>query len=140
MRRKRRHTHGRRRHVHVRKRYSHYIFLAFSIILSIIILRNATFHSYLLHLGGIGYLGAIIAGIFFVSTFTFAPATIVLFILSETHPFWVISLFAGLGAMIGDLTIFQIIRENELVEDLMDVFRYFGGRKVAHVLHSRSLR
>jgi hypothetical protein len=123
-----------------KRRYSHYFFLAFSFILSIIILRDVTFHSYLLHLGGFGFVGAIIAGMFFVSTFTVAPATIVLFILSETHPFWMISIFAGFGATFGDFTIFQIIRENELIEDLMDIFRYFGGRKVAHVLHSRSLR
>jgi hypothetical protein len=126
--------------IQVKKRYSHYIFLAFSLILTVIILQNSNLHSYLLHLENFGFLGAIAAGIFFVSTFTVAPASIVLFILAESYPFWYIALCAGFGAMIGDLTIFQLIRENDFADDLVDIFRHFGGKKIIHVFHSKSLR
>ena len=42
------------------------------------------FHSFLLHLGNFGYIGAFIAGILFVSTFTVATSALVLLVLAET--------------------------------------------------------
>ena len=52
---------------------------------------------YTSHWSPMGYLGAFITGIFFVSTFTVVPASVVLFRLAESlHPIEV-ALLAGLG-------------------------------------------
>jgi uncharacterized membrane protein YdjX (TVP38/TMEM64 family) len=133
-RKKRRYTHPSHR------KYVHLLLLLISIVAAILVLRNETLHAYVLHLGNLGFVGAIIAGMFFVSTFTIAPASIVLFILAQSYPFWLISILAGFGAMIGDLTIFQIIRERELDDELMDLFREMGGKKIIHIFQSKSLR
>jgi hypothetical protein len=62
-------------------------------------------------LGGLGYLGAFIVGIFFVSTFTVAPAGIVLYHLADQlHPVEV-ALLAGAGAMLGDYVMFRFMRD-----------------------------
>ena len=121
-------------------RYKNLTFLLLSTIASIFLLKNDAFHAYVLDLGNLEYLGAFMAGFFWVSTFTIAPATIVLFILTETLPVWIIALAAGLGAVIGDSVIFQFIRNTDITTEILDIFKKLGGRKIAHVLHSKHIR
>lgn len=62
-------------------------------------------------LGQTGYIGAFIVGIFFVSTFTVAPASVVLFNLADTlHPLEV-AVFAGAGAMLGDYILLRYLKD-----------------------------
>jgi hypothetical protein len=66
--------------------------------------------------GTYGYVGAFITGIFFVSTFTAAPAGLILFNLADNlHPYEV-ALIAGLGAMVGDYIIFRLVKDRLLDE------------------------
>lgn len=72
--------------------------------------------------GNLGYLGAFITGIFFVSTFTVAPAAVVLFHLANVlHPVE-IALLAGLGAMVGDYIIFRFMKDR-VFEELLPLAR-----------------
>lgn len=67
-------------------------------------------------IGELGYAGAFIAGIFFVSTFTVAPAAVVLYHLADRlHPVEV-ALLAGLGAMVGDYIIFRFVKDKVFTE------------------------
>ncbi|HEY1063807.1 MAG TPA: hypothetical protein VGE30_00745 [Candidatus Saccharimonadales bacterium] len=71
--------------------------------------------------GSLGYFGAFITGIFFVSTFTAVPAAYVLFNLAESlHPLEV-ALLAGAGAMIGDYIIFRLVKD-QVFEELKPAF------------------
>jgi len=121
-------------------RFKNIAILVISIILAIIILRSEVFHGYLLHLGKFEYVGAFVAGFFFVSTFTIVPTTIVLFILAETLPVWSIALIAGIGAMLGDLTIFQFFRNNNTDKEILSLFNKMGGKNILHLLHTKHLR
>lgn len=67
--------------------------------------------SFIRGLGGLGYVGAFIAGVFFVSTYTALPASYVLFELAKNLQPIEIALIAGLGAMLGDYLIFRFIRD-----------------------------
>ena len=96
-------------------KFKNLTFLLISFILAIYMVRNEVLHEYLLHLGNLEYIGAFFAGFFFVSTFTIAPASIVLYILTDSLPVWSIALVAGFGAVLGDTTIFQYIRQTNLV-------------------------
>lgn len=62
-------------------------------------------------------LGSLIAGIFFVSVFTAAPAGVVLFEIAAANSIWEVALFGGIGALIGDLIIFRFIKDG-LAEDI----------------------
>ena len=64
-------------------KYKNLTFLFLSLLLALYLFRNESFHSYLLHLGNFGYIGAFIGGILFVSTFTVATATLILLVLAE---------------------------------------------------------
>lgn len=66
--------------------------------------------------GGMGYIGALVAGLFSVSIFTVAPAAIVLLYLAEgSHP-WLVAVVAGVGAMMGDYIIFRYLRDRVFEE------------------------
>ena len=63
-----------------------------------------------------GYIGAFFAGLFFVSTFTAAPAAVVLFHLADRlHPVE-IALLAGMGGVVGDYIIFRFMKDKIFTE------------------------
>lgn len=117
-------------------RYKNLTFFFVSIILAIIVSRFEAFHSLLLSLGNLGYIGAFIAGIFFVSIFTVATGAVILLVLAERLSPIEIGIVAGLGAVVGDFTIFRFIKDN-LLEEITPFYNRFGGMHVTAVLHSK---
>lgn len=75
--------------------------------------------------GTLGYVGAFIAGLFFVSTFTVAPAAVVLYHLADNLHIAEVALLAGLGAMIGDYIIFRFVKDR-VFKELGPLFRKYG--------------
>jgi hypothetical protein len=108
-----------------------------SIIVGLILLKTPTFRDMIFHLGNFGYIGAFIGGILFISTFTVTIGTALLMLLAESlHPVE-IGIIAGLGAVVGDLTIFQYIRNRGFISEIKHIFEYFGGDKIAHLIHTK---
>lgn len=71
--------------------------------------------------GALGYIGAFITGVFFVSTFTAVPAGYILFNLADhLHPIEV-ALMAGAGAMLGDYIVFRLVRDR-VFDELKPIF------------------
>lgn len=118
-------------------KYKNLTIVAFSFILAIILSRIEVFHSLLLHLGAFGYIGAFIAGMFFVSTFTVAASALILLILAETLSPIEIGLIAGLGAVVGDLLIFRLVKDN-LAREIEDIYNHVDRKKhLKKVFHSK---
>src|SRR3989338_8116188 len=117
-------------------KYKNLTILALSILIAIFLSKFEAFHSFLLNLGGLGYLGAFIAGILFVSTFTVATGTIILLVLAEQLSAVEMGIIAGLGAVVGDLTIFRFIK-NSLVQELIFVYNHIAGKDLSLVLKSK---
>lgn len=69
-----------------------------------------------------GLLGSFIAGIFFTSIFTTAPSIVALGELSQMQSVIQVAFFGAAGAMLGDLLIFQFIRD-KLSEHLMELMK-----------------
>jgi len=105
-------------------KYKNLTFLLLSLILAFFVLRNETLHSYLLHLGNFGYIGAFFAGMLFVSTFTVATGAIILLVLVETLSPIEIGLIAGLGAVTGDLIIFRFVKD-DLSKEVKNIYNKF---------------
>ena len=78
------------------------------------------------NIGSFGYLGALMAGVFYVSTFTVIPAAVILTILSEQLGVFPVVLLGGIGAMIGDYLIFKFVRDG-LSDELKRIFYKVGG-------------
>ena len=96
--------------------YKNTTLLVLSLILFFYLVKTPQVDSIIRQAGDLGYLGAFLAGIFFVSTFTIAPAAVVLYHLADKLQAVEIALLAGLGAMIGDYIIFRFMKDRVLTE------------------------
>ncbi|MFO0703374.1 MAG: hypothetical protein U0525_01465 [Patescibacteria group bacterium] len=117
--------------------YKNLSLFGFSIVFGLILLKAPGFRDVVLHLGTLGYVGAFIGGVLFISTFTVTPGTALLLLLSESLNPIEIGIIAGLGAVIGDLTIFQFIRNKALISEIKHFFKYFEGDKITHLVHTK---
>jgi uncharacterized membrane protein YdjX (TVP38/TMEM64 family) len=79
--------------------------------------------------GSLGYLGAFLAGVFFVSTFTVIPSTVVLFYIASNMNPWAGALSAGFGAVIGDFLIFSFLKDG-VFEEIKPVFKRVTGERL----------
>ncbi|MDP2861006.1 MAG: hypothetical protein Q8N98_04850 [bacterium] len=118
-------------------KYKNLTLVALGLIAAFYLSRIEIFHEFLIHLGGAGFIGAFIAGILFVSTFTVATGALILFTLAEyLHP-PEIAIIAGLGAVVGDLIIFRLIKDN-LVSEIEDIYKnHLGGEHVSRLFHTK---
>lgn len=85
--------------------------LLFSILLAALLAKSGWLERALIALDGWFWLASFLAGFFFVSLFTAAPAAIVIAALAQTGPVGVLAFWAGLGGTLGDLLIFRFIRD-----------------------------
>ncbi|MBI3985140.1 MAG: hypothetical protein HY344_04385 [Candidatus Levybacteria bacterium] len=117
-------------------KYRNLTFLFLSIVFALILSRSEQFHTFLLRFGELGYIGGFIAGIFFTSSFTVATATVILLILAETLSPIELGILAGLGAVLGDLTIYKFVKD-DLVKEIDGIYERLGGNHINHVLHTK---
>ena len=117
-------------------KYRNLAILFLGIIFSIFLSRYEPFHNLLLNLGEFGYIGAFIAGLLFVISFTASTGAVILFVLAERLSPLELGLIAGLGAVVGDFTIFRFVKDN-LIEEVKPLYQRFGGNHLNHVLHSK---
>jgi len=92
-------------HFHYRK----ILTLVILIVLAYIIFRNPSVQGFVSSLGKLEYLGIFIAGIFFTMGFTTPFAAGFFIVLNPSNPL-LVGIVGGLGAVIGDLFIFSLIR------------------------------
>ena len=90
--------------------YKNTALLALSIFALFLLADTPVVHALMRHVGTYGYIGSFITGGFFVSTFTVAPASLVLFHLAQGYSPVLIALTAGAGAVVGDLLIFRFFK------------------------------
>jgi len=118
-------------------RYKNLTYFFLSILVAIFLSRYEPFHNFLLNLEGLGYLGAFLAGVLFVSTFTVATGAVILLVLAERLSPIEIGIIAGLGAVTGDFVIFRFIKDN-LAQELEEIYNHIDGNHHFHrLLHSK---
>jgi hypothetical protein len=78
-------------------------------------------------IGNFGYLGAFFAGALFVSIFTVAPASVVLFFLADSLNPLGIAIAAGAGGMVSDYFVFKYLKDR-VFDEIEPVFMNHGGR------------
>mgnify|MGYP000968941746 CR=1 FL=1 len=120
-----------------RWKYQNLTFLVISIIAAIFLSRYEPFHEFLLRLGEFGYIGAFVAGVLFVSTFTVATGAIILLVLAERLSPIEIGIIAGLGAVFGDFVIFRFVKDN-LADEVESIYNHIDGdHHIRRVFHSK---
>ena len=125
-------------HTHTRRKkrryggiwaYKNTIGLVLSIIVFILIADTEIVQALFGHMRGLGHMGAAIAGLLFVSTFTFVPATALLFHLAEEFNPFTIALAASFGAVAGDLLIYRFFK-GSFIKELAPLFTKRGARNI----------
>lgn len=91
--------------------------IVLSIVIAVILAKTGALEGILTSTEEWRVVGSLLAGIFFVSIFTAAPAGVVLFEIAAANSIWEVALFGGIGALIGDLLIFRFIKDS-LSEDM----------------------
>ncbi|MDP3973448.1 MAG: hypothetical protein Q8P92_01315 [Candidatus Daviesbacteria bacterium] len=117
-------------------KYPYLTAVLISIFVAIILAQNQAFKDWLLNLGSLEYIGAIIAGMLFVSSFTVAISTVVIAIMTQNiHPM-ALALIGGVGAVMGDYLVFKLVRSH-LQEELAMLFGKQETSHIKHLLHSK---
>jgi len=106
--------------------YSNTGILILSLVLLYVFADYPFIKNFMSSIGALGYLGAFITGIFFVSIFTVAPASVILFDLANTLNPILVAILAGFGTVLGDYIIFSFLRD-KLFNELKPLFYKFGG-------------
>src|SRR3990167_3767473 len=120
-------------------KYKNIKLLIICILATILLVKWQPFQEILSGLHNLGYLGAFVGGILFVSTFTVALGGIVMFNLTDTHSIFLIAIVAGIGGVIGDLLIFKFVK-NRLLEELEPIYNQLGGGHLTKILHTVYMR
>ncbi len=108
-------------------KYKNTLLLILSLVAFLLLADTPIVQKTIQHIGSYGYVGAAITGVFFVSTFTVAPASVVLFHLAQDYNPLLIAIFAGFGAMLGDLLIFRFFKDS-LYAELAPAVEYIVNR------------
>jgi len=87
------------------------IIILLSITISIFLAKTDLLVNILTASKALEIFGSFIAGIFFTSIFTTAPAIVTLGELAQANSIWLVALFGAIGATIGDLIIFRFVKD-----------------------------
>ncbi|MDO8512982.1 MAG: hypothetical protein Q7S37_00545 [bacterium] len=122
-------------------KYKGIILTIFGVLAAVLLAKQPGFHDFITSLSVLGYLGAVLVGVFFVSTFTVATAIVALFYLAQVQNPFLIALAAGFGALLGDLLIFRFVRDTlcEELGSLINKIPYFRKRHLAKLIHNKHL-
>lgn len=124
-------------------KHKNLLFLAAGIIAGIFLYNYHPFHEFLKNLGAYGYAGAFIAGILYDSTVTVTTSIVILLILAESFSKLEIGIIAGIGAVLGDLIIFKLVKDNLFKEFqfIYDSVEVGIGKKrtrvLKHIVHTK---
>ena len=102
--------------------------IGLSIVIAIFIARTDIIINLLAGTQEFEFIGAFVAGIFFTSIFTTAPAIVTLGEIAQVYSLFLTAVAGGLGAVVGDLIIFYFVRER-LADHLNDLLQTQGGGK-----------
>lgn len=106
-------------------RWKNTVLLILSLIAFFFLAKIPAIDAFIKGLGNLGFAGAFIAGIFFVSTYTALPAGYVLFELAKDYNAMEIALVAGIGSMLGDYVIFRFVKDH-VMEEIKPLFAHFN--------------
>lgn len=87
------------------------IIIIFSIIVAILFIKTDVITHFLPNSDSSPIIGSLIAGFFFTSVFTTAPAIVALGEIASHSSVWTTAIFGTIGAILGDLVIFHFIKD-----------------------------
>jgi len=106
-----------------------------SVAVAIILAKTGTLQDLLTSTKEWEIVGSFIAGVFFVSIFTVAPAAVILIEIAQANSVFLVAFCGGLGALFGDLIIFRFLRDS-FSRSLLDLITSKNENKFVSFLKS----
>ncbi len=116
--------------------YKNLTILFFSFLLSLALGSFKPFHEFLFTAG---YWSAFLAGVIFVFTFSAPIAAVILLILAEKLPIFLVLVAASFGAILSDFTIFRLFKDG-LAEEIEPLYENLGKNHFKHILRTKHFR
>jgi hypothetical protein len=113
--------------------------VALSFIIAVALVKTRMLDDILFAAQEMKVIGSFLAGMFYISIFTVAPAAVVLAELTQKFSLWEVAFFGGLGALAGDLLIFQFIK-NSLARDIFSLLPQPRRRRWSGILKTKLFR
>lgn len=113
--------------------------IGISITIAVGLIYTGTLHSLLTSTAESRILGSLIAGLFFTSVFTTAPAIVALGDIALTNSIFATALIGAIGSVIGDLILFRFVRDR-LAQDLIEVIKAKRHRRLPAIFRNRMFR
>ncbi len=107
-----------------------------SVLVAVLLVRTDVLANLLISTEEMRIWGALVAGIFFTSIFTTAPAIVALGEISLIQGIFSTALIGAVGSVVGDLIIFWFIRDR-FSEHLSEIVTYQSIRRRFHLLFKR---
>lgn len=116
--------------------YKNTVILILSLILFLVFADSPIIKDTIDKIGDLGYGGAFIAGFFFVSIFTVAPAAVVIYDLATKLNPYEVAILAGAGGVVGDYLILRFLK-NKVFKELTPLLKEAKGiRKISHLFRT----
>lgn len=120
-------------HTHTKNRTNGFLLhdvlvISVSVFVAVVLVKTGALATILTSTLGLEFLGSFIAGLFFTSIFTTAPAIVTLGEMARINSMVPVALFGALGAVVGDLIIFRFIRDT-FSEHVMELVSHRGAWK-----------
>jgi len=120
--------------------FQDFCIIALSIFIALILTETTVLERILDSTRELGIVGSFIAGLFFTSVFTTAPAIVTLGKITLLQPILQTAFFGAVGAVVGDLIIFKFVKDH-VSEHVMElVNQQGGGRRLRHLLKLKLFR
>src|SRR3989344_2859172 len=108
--------------------------IVLSIIVAILLIKTGAIEEILKRTPNLWFLDSFVAGMFFTSIFTTAPAIVALGeIAQSSQSVLPVALFGGLGALCGDLIIFRFMRDR-FGEDIIRLIKNSGNGRLRSII------
>lgn len=114
--------------------------IALSVVVAIILVRTDAIVGILTRTQELEFIGSFIAGMFFTSIFTTAPAIVTLGEIAQEYSLFLTAVVGAAGAVVGDLIIFSFVKDR-FSDHLMELIKTQGmGRRLLKIFRRRSSR
>lgn len=110
-----------------------------SILVAVVLADSDFFENIIARASGLRIIGSLVAGFFFTSLFTVAPAAIVLAEIAQANSVYEVALLGGVGAVAGDFLLFRFVRDR-FTEDILHFLKKDGRKKIIKIMRLQFLR
>ena len=107
-----------------------------SVLFAVLIVWSGIVQSLIESTSGLTHVGSFIAGLFFTSVLTTAPAIVVLGELAQNTPLFAVAFLGALGAVCGDYVLFWLVRD-EVSGDVAYLVNHSGAKRLRALFRTK---